>query len=223
MGLQIQAFMEQGLLLNMSNLLEYHFDEILDDDVLINFLDRAELYEHSTRDILPNFIIELFPVMSEEMKEKYKTYVYDRLLNLEIQYVRRALENKVMAYDSVTKQLLINSCHKRVKRGISLEDEKRFDDPIYVVARLHEQNIISDLAPYKLFKGHDDFFDFVCFPEEFDYCKFNTDWSIWLTIEKYSTVALDLAFDILKTKYENKMLNAPTENDKQIYYKYFKS
>ncbi len=223
MGIQIQVFMEQGLLLNMSNLLEYHFAEILDDDVLISFLDRAELYEHSTRNILSNFIIELFPAMSEGMKEKYKIYVYDRIPNLEIRYVRRALESKVIAYDSVAEQLLINSCHKRVKRGVSIENKKRFTDPFYVVARLHEHNIISDIAPYKIFKGYDDFFDFVCFPEEFDYCKFNTDWSTWLTIEKYSTIALNLAFDILKTKYENKMLNAPTENDKYIYYKYFRS
>lgn|GEM_PF-2823173 len=223
MGLQIQVFMEQGLLLNMSNLLEYHFAEILDDDVLISFLDRAELYEHSTRNILSNFIIELFPAMSEEMKGKHKIYVYDRLPNLEIRYVRRALESKVIAYDNVAEQLLINSCHNRVKYGVSREDEKRFNDPIYIVARLHEQNIIKDLAPYKSFKGHDDFFDFVCFPEEFDYSKFKTDWSTWLTLEKYSTIALDLAFDALKTKYESKMLNSPTENDKHIYYKYFKS
>lgn len=138
--------------------------------------------------------------MSKEMKEKYKIYIYERLPNLEIRYIMRALESKTIAYDSVVEQLLINSCHKRVKSGLSIEDEKRFNDSIYVVARLHEQNIICDLSPYKLFKGHDDFFDFVCFPEEFDYYKFNTDWSTWLNIEKYSTIALNLAFDILITK-----------------------
>ena len=222
MGFQIQVFMEQGLLLNVSNLLEYHFAEILDDDVLISFLDRAELYEHSTHNILSNFIIELFPAMSTKMKGKYKKHVYDRLLNIEIRYVRRALEGKVITYDSVAEQLLIHSCHKRVAHGVSYEDEKRFNDPIYIVTRLHERNIISDLAPYKPFKGHDDFFDFVCFPEEFDYSKFDTDWSTWLTLKKYSTIALDLAYDILRSKYEDKMLNAPTENDKLIYYRYFK-
>lgn len=223
MRLQIQVLMEQGLLLNMSNLLEYYFAEILDDDVLISFLNRAKLYESSTRNILSNFIIELFPAISKEMKEKYKIYVYDRLSNLEIRYIKMALESKVIAYDNVIEQLLISSCHKRVKHRVNSEDEKRFNDPIYIVARLYEQNIISDLTPYKLFKGHDDFFDFVCFPEEFDYNNFNTDWSTWLTLEKYSTIALDLAFDILKTKYENKILHAPTENDRHIYYKYFKS
>lgn len=41
MGLQIQVLMEQGLLLNMSNLLEYYFTETLEDDVLISFLDKG--------------------------------------------------------------------------------------------------------------------------------------------------------------------------------------
>jgi hypothetical protein len=226
MGLQITVMKEQGILINMANLLEYYFGAKADDYVLIQFVERTSLYEHSEKNILANFIIELFPAMSEKMREHYRSLVYDTLSNLEIRYIRLALENKVVVYDHIVEQLLINACCAKVQQGISEgighEANNIANDPLYVILRLHEKGIINDLEPYKKFRGQDDLFDFVCFPKEFDYNKFNTDWSTWLTLESYSTIALNKAFDILKNKYEEKMLNAPTENDKLIYYKYFK-
>lgn len=225
MEFQIQVFMEQKLFINMSNLLKTYFNEVLDNDILINFFDRASLYEVKNCNIVSNFIVELFPVISNEIKETYRIYVEKRLHNLEIVYLQIALENEIIVYSSVIEELLINFCHKWVKDKD--KDKTKYKDrnsnPIYIIAMLHKNNIICDMDPYKKFKGYDDFFDFVCFPKEFDYCKFSTDWSTWLTTKKYSTIALESAFDILKSKYENKMLNAPTEVDKQIYYKYFKN
>ncbi|HBN04172.1 MAG TPA: hypothetical protein DD434_00070 [Bacteroidales bacterium] len=51
---------------------------------------------------------------------------------------------------------------------------ERIDDvqkPFHCVLRLVEKGVISDMEPYKEFIGHDDLFDFVCFPNDFNYTK----------------------------------------------------
>jgi len=221
MGFQIKVFEELGLLINLSNLLEYYFHVTINDETLTRFLSRAAQYEHSDPNIVADYIIELFPAIPSGVRGHYQDIVQRRLPNLEMRYLRRALESGVILYDSTVEMIIMRACDRRIRIGLSKEDEDKLNDPLYIVLRLHEKGIVGDLSPYCVYRGHYDFFDFVCFPEEFDYSGFDTSWGSWLTLEKYSSIAVDKAFNILKLKYEEKMQNAPTEGDRQIYYKFF--
>jgi len=218
--LQIRAFEDNAVLRNLSVLLDYYFKETIEDTILVRFLDRAEQFDYLSPTSLPIFIIALYPIISDKMRERYKTHVYDNLSGIEIQHIQLALVNNAITYDSSMEAHIVHACHNRIQRRV-WNDIDRHNDPLYIVLRLYEKGIIADLSPYHIFRGHYDFFDFVCFPEEFDYNEYDTNWGSWLTLEKYSSIAITKAFDIMKDKYESTMLNAPTELDKHIYYKHF--
>ena len=85
---------------------------------------------------------------------------------------------------------------------------------------LYNKKILDDVYCFKEFKNKYLLFDFVCFPGEFDYNKFDINWSDYLNENPYKEYALSNK-EILYPKYLEAMNEGPTDHIKRIYYKYF--
>ncbi len=209
---------DHSVLLNLSNGLDFYFEEKISEgiaDTFFNFIrEQAPAY-------LNQFIIELFPILPDLQKEQWRLTVCTNITNIEPVFIRFALINGVFEYDENVCSLLINHCRQQVKDGSNSTKIIHGRTPLLCVLRLVEKNLVTDINAYREFIGHDDLFDFVCFPKEFDYEKFDTNWGSWLTLDRNRTPAFAQAYDILKRKYNDTMHNGPSEIEKAIYYRYF--
>jgi len=215
---QVEILKEHRVLLNFSTGLSYYYNAHVFDGITDGFLnavnERIDLY-------LKGFIIDLFPMLSEAQKEKWRELVCIDISDIEPEYIRFAVIHKVFEYDDNICSILVNLCQKQM-RGKRGKDNNRIEHaPLQCVLRLFEKGLIHDIEPFKKFRDQYDLFDFVCFPKEFNYERFDTRWGSWLTWDKIRAPAFECAFDILKEKYREKMGNGPSEAEKATYYKYF--
>jgi hypothetical protein len=217
-NLAVPVFRECGILLNFSLALEYYFKETLSENITDQFFE-VTLSNHP--DMLNKFIIELFPILEKSQKNKWEKFV--GVSSLEPEYIRFGIINGIFSYDDKICTILINLCRQQVKEKSPKKDGNLHLKPLYCVLRLVEKDFITNLGPYKEFMGYYDFFDFVCFPNDFDYTKYDTSWGSWLILEKYREPAFKTAYETLKKKYEQAMKDGPTDTDKSIYYRYFYS
>ncbi|HYF82353.1 MAG TPA: SIR2 family protein [Clostridia bacterium] len=212
----IAVFRECSILLNFSVALEYYYKGIISENITNQFL---EIVRDKHPDMLSRFIIEIFPILSEQQKVKWRMSV--GILGIEPYYIRFGIINGVFYYDDKIFTILINLCRKQVKEKPPEKEGDLHLKPLYSVLRLVEKGYITDLEPYREFIGHYDFFDFVCFPNDFDYTKYDTSWGSWLALEKYREPAFKTAYETLKIKYEQTMKDGPSDIEKSIFYKYF--
>jgi hypothetical protein len=217
-NMEIAIFRECGILLNFSVALQYYYNGTITDNITNDFF---ETVSDKYPIMLDGFIIELFPILSEAQKIKWREPVFANIAEIEPVFIRFGIINGVFKYNDEICAILVKRCRQQVKKNQQVVKTNSGVEPLYCVSRLVEKGLISDLGPYKEFIGYDDFFDFVCFPEDFDYTNYNTNWSSWLTLEKYKDPALKTAYEILKSKYEHAMKDGPTETEKSIYYRYF--
>lgn len=207
---------DHGTLLNLCIALKNNFEDSLSERVTNDFL---EIIQDKYPSRLSSFIIELFPILLEEQKEKWRPYV--SISEIRADYIRFGIINSVFYYNDEICTILINRCRHQITEKASIKYKDLHLKPLYSVLRLVEKDIINDLEPYREFLGYFDLFDYVCFPNEFDYSKYDTSWGSWLTLEKYKEPALKIAYEILKKKYQLAMEDGPSEIEKLIYYKYF--
>lgn len=214
----IAMFRECGILLNFSEALKYYYNGTLPESITNHFFE-------TVRDrypiMLKEFIVELFPILSESQKLKWRAPVCANIAEIEPVFIRFGIINGVFEYNNEICTILVNLCRKQIKEISQEKNINMSQKALHCVLRLVERDLITDKEPYKEFIGYDDFFDFVCFPNNFDYTKYDTSWGSWLTVEKYRKPAFNIAYEIIKNKYENTMKDGPSETEKSIYYRYF--
>lgn len=209
-NLGIFIFKECGILLFFSEILSFYFNDKISECVANDFLLRIQ---NENKNCLYKFIIELFPILSITQMKKWKTEI--NIENMESVYIRFAIINGVFEYNKEVENRLVVLCRKQL---IGKFADKT---PLCSVLRLVEADKIPNLKAFETFIGYYDFFDFVCFPNNFDYSKFDISWSDWLNLEKYRIPALKKFYDILKEKYEKALEDGASDMEKAIYYKYF--
>lgn len=210
------VFEQCSILINFSEALKHYYKGIISENITNKFL---EIIQEKHPDMLYKFIIEIFPILSEQQKVKWRMSAGN--LGNDPFYIRLGILNSVFCYDDKIGTILINMCRQQIKVRPP-ENEKNIQlSPLYNVLRLVEKGFITDLEPYREFLGNYDFFDFVCFPNDFDYTKYDTSWGSWLTLEKYREYAFKSAYETLTRKYDQAMKDGPSETEKSIYYKYF--
>lgn len=188
-------------------------DMLLEDEIIQNILDFCK---NTKKEFYNSIIIQIYNLSSKEMREKlYKDIMYKRHI-LQSANLYMAIVNKIISYEYTVDRwiTLCENYHGESHQNFIL------DNPFICLVRLYENNFINDLTQYNDLKGKDSWFDFIYYPEQFDFNNFDTDWSSWLMLEKYIKYALQNK-DIMKVKYEKAMNNGPTELEKKIYYKYF--
>lgn len=206
----------------------YNFDLIGIISKIVNQLNNDTYFEDKDIQTILDFcintkpefydslIIRIYNLSSKDIREKiYKDIMYKRNI-LESTNLYLAIANKIIPYEYTIDRWvsLCKNYHEGSRKNFIL------DNPFICLVRLYENNFINDLTPYKSLIGKNLWFDFVYYPELFDFNNFDTNWSSWLTLDKYIKHALE-SKDIMKAKYEKAMNNGPTELEKKIYYKYF--
>ncbi|WFD09781.1 SIR2 family protein [Tepidibacter hydrothermalis] len=211
------AFIDRiHLLGNMSGFLDYYYNCYLEFDLSSEF----NVYcKNNLMVYYDDFIIQIYPILNLNLRCEINSYLQSKIEVLSLKQMYQALINKGLEYNDAVKNRLIVLCRNNIL-GKS-ENLYNTNNPLYSIARLTEQGIIKDIFSYREFLGIFHFFDFVCFPEKFDFHHFDVSWSSWMTLDKYANIGIKHASDILKTKYKSAMENGPTEIVKAIYYKYF--
>ena len=89
------------------------------------------------------------------------------------------------------------------------------------ILRLWQNGKIPEIEVFRDYRWVDPWFSFVCFPEEFDYEKFNVEgWSTWLSVERYRGKAFQKNRILLRDKFRQAMDAGAGEDVRRIYYKY---
>ncbi|MDF3004281.1 MAG: hypothetical protein K0S22_753 [Oscillospiraceae bacterium] len=216
--LGLAIFGECGILLNLSSAFSHYYNGKIKENTSDSFF--KNIFRHYPN-MLKRFIIELFPVLSEQQKLFWRIRVCNDIEGLEPILISLAITNDVIKYNGDVCKILVNYCRRQINKRSQKGNGNTSLTPLHCVLRLVEKELINDLEPYKEFIGHDDFFDFVCFPMDFDFLKYNTEWGTLLTLDKYREIAFKDSYQILKDKYQYVMDNGPSETEKAIYYKYF--
>ncbi|MCB2312181.1 SIR2 family protein [Clostridium tagluense] len=217
-NLGITMFTECGILMNFSIALEYYYKGTIPKNITNHFFETVR-DRHPI--MLKKFIIELFPILSESQKLKWREPVHANIAGIEPVFIRFGIINGVFEYNDEICAIFVSLCRQQIKENSQAKKINVSQKPLYCVLRLVEKDLIRDIEPYKEFIGYDDFFDFVCFPNNFDFTKYDTSWGSWLTLEKYRKPAFKIAYEIIKNKYEHAMKDGPSESEKSIYYRYF--
>ena len=215
-NLSVTIFKECSVLQNFNIALNYYYKDTISERISEQFFVTIQNYHPN---LLGMFIIELFPILKETQKNKWRKFV--SLLSIEPVYIQFGIINGVFIYNDKICAKLVSLCKQQVKEKASKKNENLHLKPLYTIFRLVEKGYITNLEPYKEFKGHYNLFDFVCFPNEFDYTKYETTWGSWLTLEKYREAAFNKNYDTLREKYKHAIEDGASDEEKSIYYKYF--
>ncbi len=169
-----------------------------------------------------DFIIQIYPILSLNLCTEISENFHQNVETLSCERLYRGLLNRVIEYNKEVKSRFITLC-RLYSNNIKNKSVELYDvnNPLYVVARLVERGIIRDIETYREFFGILNFFDFICFPEQFDFQYFDVNWSSWFTVDRYVNIGIRRAYEVLKTKYKSAMENGPQEIVKVIYYRYF--
>lgn len=200
--------------MNLSNVLSKN-NVVIDDSIIDEFIFQCDKYK-----FYEDALIDIYPVCTSENKELIKNKIISDYKKMSPLYIYMALDYKIIIYDETIEKHLIKQCNDYT--GLQKIDDSGFwDSPLYVVLRLKEKGIIKNLENYQQFASKNYFFNFVCFPNEFDYNYFDVNWYTWLNISEYLEAAIKNGKCILKRKFEEAIRNGTTENIKATYYRFF--
>ncbi len=204
---------EYRTLLNLCNVLSKHNVMIEDSDLdmFVNICLQYSWYEES--------LIDVYGVCCEDSKQRIKTYASSKVKQLSPFYIYVALEKEILEYNQDIENYLIHLCEQVVKAQ-NIADSGYWDSSLYVVLRLKEKGIIKSLEKYRQFAEKNYFFNYVCFPNDFDYTNYNIEWYSWLDYKEYADAACN-AKEILKEKYKEAIDKGAPENIKATYYRFF--
>lgn len=211
----ISLFSETYLLYNIAEIVKKHIKERIAFDLLVKFKEYLNKYFRAQQ--IP-IIFQLYGILGSELQKEVEEFVKNTINDIPIELLYISACNNSLKYDDEVQKRLLLLCDNNSRK---INSENNISNPFYVVIKLVESNTIKVISPFKKYKGFNDFFDFVCFPDEFDFAKFNTNWTGWLTKDKYLQIARKKAYKILQRKYKETLLNGATELQKYIYYKYF--
>ncbi|HBJ1685304.1 SIR2 family protein [Clostridium botulinum] len=215
----IEFIDQRHILYNMANFLAYYYSSRLNVDLSIKFVEHCKnkwpIYYY-------DFIIQIYPILSLNLCTEISENFHQNVETLSCERLYRGLLNRVIEYNKEVKSRFITLC-RLYSNNIKNKSVELYDvnNPLYVVARLVERGIIRDIETYREFFGILNFFDFICFPEQFDFQYFDVNWSSWFTVDRYVNIGIRRAYEVLKTKYKSAMENGPQEIVKVIYYRYF--
>jgi hypothetical protein len=210
-----ESFIEPyRIILNISSALSKH-NVIVDDTLIDNFVSQCIKYK-----FYKDALIDIYPVCTEKKKGLIKNEIISNFERLSAFYIYMALERQIIVYNETVERHLIKLCEDHINRQ-KIDDSGFWDSPLYVVLRLKEKGIIKTLESYQQFASKNFFFNFVCFPNEFDYNNFDVNWYSWLDISEYSNAAIKNDKFVLKYKFEEAIRNGATENIKATYYRFF--
>nr|WP_163253275.1 SIR2 family protein [Clostridium sporogenes] len=202
------------VILNICNVLSKH-NVIIDDPLIDEFISQCMKYR-----FYKDSLIDIYPICIKEKKTLIKHEVLSNFRGFSIFYIYMALERQIIMYDETVEKHLIKLCKDYIVRQ-KIDYSGFWDSPLYAVARLKEKDIIKNLESYQQFAPKDYFFNFVCFPNEFDYNNFDIQWYTWLDIPEYLEAAIRNGKNILKYKFEEAIRNGTAENIRATYYRFF--
>ena len=161
------------------------------------------------------FLYQIYPLCYGKKKLEICTYLSRHIS----QATSADICNMVWFGVNVDKILLERRIYQ-LCQSYSGNFENDTSNPLYTIVVLYNKKILDDVYCFKEFKNKYLLFDFVCFPGEFDYNKFDINWSDYLNENPYKEYALSNK-EILYPKYLEAMNEGPTDHIKRIYYKYF--
>lgn len=206
---------EYRTLLNLSNVLSKH-NVVIENSVLdlfVNICLQQSWYEEP--------LIDVYEVCCKENKQRIQKYASSKMKSLSLSpfYIYVALERGILEYNQDIENSLIYLCEQAVKVQ-SIDNSGYWDSPLYVVLRLKEKGIIKSLEKYRQFAEKNYFFNYVCFPNDFDYTNYKVEWYSWLNYKEYADAAISVK-QVLKEKYKEAIDKGATENIKATYYRFF--
>lgn len=211
----ISLLSETYLLYNIAEVIKKHSKVKITFDLLMKFREYLNKYFRAQQ--IP-LILQLYGVAGVESQKEIELFVKNNIDDIPIELLYISVSNNSLKYDDEVQKRLLLLCDNNSRK---INSEYNIHNPFYIIIRLVKRNTLKAISPFRKYKGFNDFFDFVCFPQEFDFEKFNTNWTEWLTKDRYLQIARKNAYMILKTKYQETLLNGATELQKYIYYKYF--
>jgi hypothetical protein len=200
--------------LNICDVLSNH-NVIIDDPLIDEFVSQCIKYK-----FYKDLLIDIYPICAKEKKTLIKHEVLSNFKSFSIFGIYMALKRQIIIYNEIVENYLIKLCKDHSGRQ-KIDDSGFWDSPLYVVLRLKESGIIKNLESYQQFASKNYFFNFVCFPNEFDYNNFDAHWYSWFDNAEYSEAAIKNAKSVLKRKFEEAIRNGASENIKATYYRFF--
>ncbi len=166
-------------------------------------------------------LVQIFPYCTKELQEKIKLFFNENLNNMSNIDILNIVAQDIVSYSAVIEKILLERCREKGK----IEDYFNFNiknTPLECVLRLKEQGKISNINIFAEFLGDNLFFDYVCFPDKFDYNKFDVERLYsWLQIEPYRSIAKENASVILGQKFKDAIQLGTREEVRAIYYQHF--
>lgn len=210
----LQTISETGILLNLCQLTSHR--KIISNDDVKDVMHKCNsiLYEGKYE-----LLAAIYSFCDNEGQEIIKNEVNRTLQRLSANDIYLLVGLKVIESSLIINRL-VELCEQS-KGNIKVDVDGDCTKPLHVIARLHELNLFDDLEKFAHYAEYNHFFNFVCFPEKFDYYNFKVEWYSWLVLEKYSKFIVGETKQYLKPKFESKLDEISDENYKIIYYKLF--
>ncbi len=159
-----------------------------------------------------NLLIQIYSLCEPAIQDKIMGIVYADWNHLNNRGLHLAIWQRMLKVDEATIQLLKERC---LSFGKSLD----YTSPFEIIIELHRDGFIKDLSCFDDLFGLNDYFDFICYPDKFDYNKFKIIWCRWLLLPKYSFAAMQHGKEILHNLFLEEMENGATDIMKEVYYR----
>ncbi|MDL2218429.1 hypothetical protein LJC27_07190, partial [Christensenellaceae bacterium OttesenSCG-928-M15] len=190
---------------------------VLEDENVSPFFEAAvsrfNWYGHT-------LLIDIYGFVSDKYSEQIRAEMEKRIDSLKDEDLFLALRKQIFEYNDPIEKKLILAC-ERVVRNQKIDDPGAPYSPLRIVALLNIWGIIPSLSAFKKFAEKNRFFNFVCFPESFDYEHFDVSWYSWLGEESHRQKAIKQGGEVMRSKFLEAIENGTTEDIKATYYKYF--
>lgn len=167
-------------------------------------------------------LADIYPLADQNVQKEISEFVRGKIKGMRMILLRTYIEKGIISYSNEVETELLDQCQRFSK----LPDKQRGwsgskESPLTHILRLWQNGKIPEIEVFRDYRWVDPWFSFVCFPEEFDYEKFNVEgWCTWLSVERYRGKAFQKNRKLLRDKFRQAMDAGAGEDVRRIYYKY---
>ncbi|MFQ6344783.1 SIR2 family protein [Enterococcus faecium] len=223
--------------LSIESIEGYQFSKI------ISYISRNDIYRRSrkiqlsisktrqirnlSKDKWLNFLVTMYPIMSDYMKKKYSKKLRINYLDIDSSKLVDIINMGIIHFDEGLKSKYI----KQIKKAIDSEKSSfishypnTMEDAIEHLLVLYLLGKIDDVEFLREYASYFDYLEFIFFPQSFDYSLVDLDDYMWINFfrtNKYRKLMLEYGKDKLKAAaIKNLELGIASEDQKKIFYKY---
>lgn len=187
--------------------------------------DCWECYQKWYRGSVSWFLLCIYPIAGHRVQQEISKFADEKKWGMKILTLRAYIERGIISYSDEVENILLDACRRF--EGFPENDRQRIlnqnrnECPLTHILYLWKHKDIPSIEIFRQFKHLDPWFDFVCFPNEFDYNEFDvTVCYSWIEDKDCRGEAFEKNRGLLKKKFQEAIENGAEEKVKRIFYKY---